>query len=458
MIRRSLSALLLVVAAACATSRPPIVQPTPPPVVSQPAILTVKVDPAVAVVRVGDQAWATRSDGTVEEEFRGFSAGDTILVEVAARGYVSRTVTAILMPGRMAPVYVALQRIPNTAIVNWARAFCPSYYQSITDPDLDLELFGAQLQSVKGTCTRTWLIDAWSLGERDGAGKFLPGQYDGFIPVVRLPDGRFDLSRWNDAYFERIRRYVETMNAYGIFPHLTVLELYAWSQEKSVNEKVPDVNRQPYRNNINGIRWGGPDGGDDRTFGAIPENNPDQLPDWWLKAFIAKVVDVLQGTVYALEIGNEMKEKPMHWRILDAIRASGFTGSVTCSRNEDTPGQPWNMDRCDAIALHNKLTIDYLDMEYPREASAGRPTTFRAMWPLVDPARIIISSDGGGGKPEFRESFREVACDAFRRGAAVEVQLEMKRERFFRSGALKQAESFEGDRPTLLAMAACRAQ
>lgn len=146
------------------------------------------------------------------------------------------------------------------------------------------------------------------------------------------------------------------------------------------------------------------------------------------------------------EIGNEMPEKPMHERIRDAIRECGYTGLVTVNRQDDSPGQYWNMgiDRgqYDAIAHHGFLDPDYLDDEHPGEAAAGRPTTFRAFWehPDVIAARVIVSSDGGGGNPIHLPKLQEVACDVLRRGGSYEHQLALKRNRFYGDGALRMSD------------------
>lgn len=311
-------------------------------------------------------------------------------------------------------------------------ALCASYYASPTDPDLDLEAFAAFLDDTGQDCTRGWLIDAWSIGQRDSTGKFLPGQYDGRLPVVRTADGRFDLSTWNEDYWRHLRRYVDTLNARGVWPHLTFLELYSWSDRKASLPFVPDPNRGMFRFNVNGVKWGDPD--DDTFF---------SLPDSWLNRFICRVVETLDGTAWAAEVGNEMPEKPMHFRIISQLRACGFRGLVTVNRNEDAPGQPWNMDvggRVDAIAFHGKLSLDYLDELFPDEAPAGRPTTFRAMWGLVDPSRIILSSDGGGGNPALLPDLAAVALDTLRRGGSYEHQLALKRNRFYGDGTLRMAD------------------
>jgi len=332
------------------------------------------------------------------------------------------------------------------AKVTWP-ALCASYYASVTDPDLNVEQFAVWLKKVNATCTRAWLLDAWAIGEKGSDGAFLRGQYDGALPVQRRADGLFDLSAWNDAYFARVRSYVEVMNRHGVWPHLTFLDLYTWSETKAPLQFVPDADKGPFRHNVNGTRWGAPD---EATFAA--------MPDAWMKQFMCRVVKTLQGTSWAAEVGNEMPDRGLHTRMAAALRDCGWTGDITVNRDVTAPGQYWNMDvgkTFSRIAFHGFLDLSYLDTPYPEEASAGRPTTFRDVWSKVDPARVIVSSDGGGGDSAHLPALKEVACDTLKRGATYEHQLALKRRRFFGDGTLRMAD-VAIDEAFLLSLSACR--
>lgn len=448
---RLVSTLAVAASAACATYSPrPVPAPTPT-VTPAPAVtvLTVKViGPDLAFVKVTGSSrregeWATRTDRTIVEEF---SAGDTLTIVTRADGYVTdrRVVTAL--PGPMEET-VTLARVPVTATIKWP-AVGASYYSAFTDERVDLQRYARFLEEVGATFTRTFLFDAWATGQRDGTGKFLPGMHDGYLPVERLPDGRYDLTRWNPAYFRHLRDFVDTMNQHGVFVHVTILELYSWSDRKSILPFVPDPNLGPYRNNVNGVRWGGPD---DPTFFA--------LPDTFLNQLVCKVVDTLSGSVWLPQVGNEMPEKELHERIVKALRDCGWRGPVTVNRNEDTPGQYWNMQidkgRYDLIEIHGKMNIGYLDEDFPEEGPAGRPRTFREFWPLVDASKVIMSSDGGSSDPRRFPELKVVACDTLRRGASYELQMTLKRNLFFGDGSFRM-DDLEIDRPFLASLKDCR--
>lgn len=323
--------------------------------------------------------------------------------------------------------------------VTWP-AVGASYYTCPTDPDCDLTAYATFLAAVDVDFTQGWLLDAWAIGQRDSAGNFLRGQYDGFLPWIRGPDGRFDLTQFDPRYFARIRAFTDTLNSVGLWVEWSIYELYTWSERKAGLPFVPNQDLQPLRNNVNNVSYGHPD---DPTFFAIP--------DAVMKSFACKVIDTLQGTSYVLKTGNEFPEKAAHFRLAEHLRSCGFTGDLIVNRQEDTPGQYWNMDIggvFQRLELHGRLNIRYLDEEFPEEAHAGRPTTFRAMWPLVDASRVLLSSDGGGGNPALHDDLLVVFRDARHRGASVELQLALKRNRFFGDGTLRMGD-LDIDRPFL---------
>lgn len=314
-----------------------------------------------------------------------------------------------------------------------------SHYQALGDPDFDWPVFLDFCRTNGVGYHRTWLIDAWAT--RD-----IGGLYDGFLPCRRRHDGLFDLFDWRADYFARLRTVTDQSNDRGIFPLWTLLELYSWSTRKGTNPGVPDVGRNLFRANVNGVRWGMPD---DLTFGAPPFEGQG-LPDEWLRAFTERVLEALSGTSYAIQIGNEFPEKALHHRVIDMLRSLGYAGEIVINRNEDGPGQPYNMgmvgaggDRYDRHEFHlgtadETHTADYLDIEHPEEAAHGRPTTIRELLGRVDPARIIVSSDGDGGRIVATQA--AIAREVLRLGASFERQSNLKRNRFFGDGSLRMSD------------------
>jgi hypothetical protein len=323
-----------------------------------------------------------------------------------------------------------------------------SDYASLGDPRVNLGDFAHALGDLGLRHTRVWLIDAWAMGKTNE-----PGTYVGYVPVRWNPAAdAWDLNDWDPAYFDRLREYADQMNRHGIVPVFTLLELYAWSAEKQGLLWVPNQDFSFLRRNIQGIRWGHPD---DRTFGAPPYEG-EGLPDDWLRTFTIRVLDALGPASYVIELGNEMKEKPMHVRLAQMLRTHGYGGPIQVNRNEETPGQWRNMmvntPGFDYLAIHGKDDLGYLDEVWP--ASQSTEPTYREMWRIADASRIVLSSDGARKSVNVDDAYdyprlTAVFLDALARGAAVEHQLSVKLRRFTHADLQWAADLAAYDAPML---------
>jgi hypothetical protein len=263
-----------------------------------------------------------------------------------------------------------------------------------------------------------WLLDAWAIGASAGT-----GCYDGYLAWTRGSDGRFDLWHVSQPYLDRLRAYVEAMNAAGILPELSGLELYSWSSRKQGLMWVPSAVSQPFRFNRQGVSYVG----DDALF-RIAQPTAE---DGFLRHFYRLVVQTLAGLAYAVELANEMPEKPLHERLRDSWRNAGYTGTISVNRHEDTPGQYANMkigqvNTYERIAYHGKRDLSYLLDEYPDEPTYK---TFDAFYRSLSytPWRITLSSDGCRKSANVHDAYDydalgAVAADALGRGCSYEHQ------------------------------------
>lgn len=309
-----------------------------------------------------------------------------------------------------------------------------SYNVAHQNPGCDLPALAERLRDVGCTFTRLNAEDPWAIGERDGDGRFKPGQYDGtqIVERARDGDGRFNLSDVNERHYDRLRWAVQHMNARGIVVQVSIFGLYGWSTRKEGMLWVPDMNLQPYRRNVQGVRWEG-----DGTF--------DRLPDALLEQHIFWTVNATKDLACIYEPGNEMPEKPMHFRIAQAIRALRPGAIISTNRQDDTPGQYRNMQvgqgLIDMLALHGKDSLAYLDEDWPYEPVHK---TFRSRWADRDgiegdgsyePDRIIMSTDGCRASVDPTRTYDydtllKVCRDHKARGFSIEHQLSIKMRPF----------------------------
>jgi hypothetical protein len=128
---------------------------------------------------------------------------------------------------------------------------------------------------------------------------------------------KFDLSRWNEAYFDRLRDRVEAAGRRGLYVGVMLFE--SWT----IKGTTPEQDPWPYHpmhpdNNVNGVSddptlEAGPGRG--RAWNLFSLGQPQLLR--WQKAYVKKVVDTLNDLDHVLyEISNEVPDRPeaMAWQ------------------------------------------------------------------------------------------------------------------------------------------------
>ena len=254
------------------------------------------------------------------------------------------------------------------------------------------------------------------------------------FPFTHELDGRWNLINPNPLFYDRLARYVEAMNRYGVVVQLCFLELYSWSYRK---QGVPfDKNKSPFRHNVNGVNWKGSTRAEEDVTLAM-------LPDAFLADLIERVTHTVKGAGVAFLPGNEFPEKPVHFKIAEIIKGVWDDAVVVTNRNEDTPGQYMNMHvgegLIDMIAFHGWERLSELDRVWPEEPPQ-RPKTFRQFFDMrsrdgrpldIDFSRVICSSDGSRSSDDPIETYDWPALlDVFRfvagKGGNIEHQSRAK--------------------------------
>lgn len=216
------------------------------------------------------------------------------------------------------------------------------------------------------------------------------------------PGSPWDLMRPNPAYFERQIAMVEYYRSYGVRPLINFVDLYPWSAEKAALPGIPNPDSGPFRHNINGVKWGVGPGNhpDDPFYLEQPDGGPGTGPGW-LKMFIEQIVGLI-GDRADYQTGNECPESGLHDRIRDVILRVCPTAKIASSRNNDSPGQFYNMvktHRHDAINFHGWKNMDRMHEKFGEEHNpdTGRPDNYADLFAALAPSerrQIIACSDG----------------------------------------------------------------
>jgi hypothetical protein len=177
----------------------------------------------------------------------------------------------------------------------------------------------------------TWEETRWTAETKDTAYWFSPNYYIRTGPGLAL-DGlpRFDLTQFNQAYFDTLRQRVIQAGQRGVY--VSVMLFNGWSgQSQYVNANNGNAGLDPYKghpyntnNNINGVN-GDPDNtGDGQRLYTL--DNP-AITSLQL-AYVRKVIDVVNDLDNVLyEICNEASSYSTQWQYLmiDSIKKYELT-------------------------------------------------------------------------------------------------------------------------------------
>lgn len=148
------------------------------------------------------------------------------------------------------------------------------------------------LSGERANLIRLWVTES----QVDGSGNTVHA-----LPYAKMPDGRYDLSRFNQAYFDNLHARVRTAGAKGIY--VSIMLFNGWSVRSDGLMNNP-WNSHPFNaaNNINGVN------GDPNNSGMGLLCQTLSIPSVWAveRKYIAKVVQTVAGLPNVLfEVSNE---------------------------------------------------------------------------------------------------------------------------------------------------------
>ncbi len=150
------------------------------------------------------------------------------------------------------------------------------------------------LQRENANLIRVW---AWQSAV-DGGGSY---GHVAALPYVQTTDGKFDLRRLNQAYFDKLRSEVQAAGAKGLY--VSIMLFNGWSVRSDGSANDPWLTN-PFNaaNNLNGIN------GDPGKTGMGLDTQTLRIPSVWAveRRYIAKIVQTTSDLPNVLfEVSNE---------------------------------------------------------------------------------------------------------------------------------------------------------
>lgn len=179
----------------------------------------------------------------------------------------------------------------------------------------DYDAYLAWLAALGHNFVRGWHWDLpWSRqGFNGGPFAFGPQAFLRTGPGLAT-DGlpRFDLSRWNDEFFTRLRDRMLRAAERGVYVSIMLFQGYAWQFDRTARDGMP----YDGRNNINGVDAG-------HGAAAATLDHPDALAVQ--EAYVRRVIEAvgdLDNVLY--EIANEAPPESTAWQhhMIRVVRAA----------------------------------------------------------------------------------------------------------------------------------------
>jgi len=187
-----------------------------------------------------------------------------------------------------------------------------------------------------------------------------------YVGYLTTGDGRVDLDRFHDPFWERCRQIAARARTLGIYVEFDLVD--RWVRQHGETD-LPEVDPWSARNNVQGVEAGGL---------AIFERAPEPLHERWVRKAVAE----LGGFDNVLfQVGNEgFKRFSVAWEVgvydivKDELRARGFSDRLVATNTGD-PGL--------------ELRLDYVTRHSQQAQPAGSKPILVNEYPTLPPDAVL---------------------------------------------------------------------
>ncbi len=135
-------------------------------------------------------------------------------------------------------------------------------------------------------------------------------------PFLRHPDGRYDLNRWNEAYWDRLRRFLEMTEERGIIVQMELWDRFDFAREpwdRSPFNPRNNVNYTPEASGLPVVVSTHPTDRENPFLRTTPHEEANQVVLPYQEAFVERVLEVSLPFPHVLYTINNETGESEHW-------------------------------------------------------------------------------------------------------------------------------------------------
>lgn len=207
----------------------------------------------------------------------------------------------------------------------------PGNFRYFTDDSGRAIVLSGSHTWLRKTENKQWKADGWDLEKFNKYLDFLKYWNHNFVRLwmweqegdiniwIKGPDGKFDLSKLNQEYFDLVKSVVASAESKGIYVGVMLFQGWSGTCEASKSDWINHPMNK--KNNINGID-GNPD---NLTYGDKVHSLDNQMINKYQEMYILKMIKTLNNFDNIIwEIGNETIKSSLPWKAFISGLIKGY--------------------------------------------------------------------------------------------------------------------------------------